>query len=123
MKKVSIIATVCAIAGMPAFADFVATAPNAQGGFVNDAEAIVTVRQVEALRDDTPVIVQGKIVQRMGDEKYLFEDGTGSVTVEIDNEDWRGQTVSPANTVKLYGDVDAGLFKTEIDVDRLVIVE
>ncbi len=124
MKKVSIFAVVCAVASTAAFADFIAAgAPNAKGGFVNDAETIVTVRQVEALRDDVPVIVQGKIVQRMGNEKYLFEDATGSIIIEIDDEDWAGQTVSPTNTVKLYGDVDAGLFKSEIDVDRVIVVE
>lgn len=87
------------------------------GGFVAGAETIVSVKQVKEMRDDVPVIVQGNIVQRMGDEKYLFEDSTGSITVEIDNKDWRGQTITPSDTVKLYGEVDAGLFKTEIDVD------
>ena len=87
------------------------------GGFVGGTENIVTVSQVKEMRDDVPVIVQGHIVQRMGDDKYLFEDSTDSVTVEIDRKDWRGQTVTPSDTVKLYGEVDAGLFKTEIDVD------
>lgn len=122
MKKISVIAVIGAFAGGAAFAEFVPAAPNGQGGFINDAETIVTVRQVEALRDDVPVIIQGKIIQRMGDEKYLFEDGTGSIVVEIDDDDWAGQTVSPANTVKLYGEVDAGLFKSEVDVDRITVL-
>ena len=90
---------------------------NPKGGFVNENEVVVTVKQVNEMRDDVPVIVKGKIVQRMGDEKYLFEDSTGSITIEIDDEDWRGQTITPADTVKVYGDVDRGFFKTEIDVD------
>ncbi len=114
MKKISIVA-VCAMAAVPAFAGFVEIAGN--------PETIVTVTQIEQMRDEMPVIMQGKIVQSMGDEKYLFQDGTGAITVEIDNEDWRGQTVSPANTVKIYGEVDTGLFKDEIDVDRIVVVE
>ncbi|MBQ2016909.1 MAG: NirD/YgiW/YdeI family stress tolerance protein, partial [Alphaproteobacteria bacterium] len=52
-------------------------------------------------------------------EKYLFEDATGSITVEIDDDEWRGQTVTPADTVKLYGEVDRGIFKTEIEIDRV----
>lgn len=90
---------------------------NPKGGFVNENETIVTVVQVNEMRDDVPVVVVGKILQRMGDEKYLFEDSTGSITIEIDDEDWRGQTVSPEDSVKLYGDVDRGIFKTEIDVN------
>ncbi len=92
---------------------------NTKGGFVNGKETVVTVVQVNEMRDDVPVIISGKILQRTGDEKYLFEDGTGTIIVEIDDDDWRGQTVTPTDTVKLYGDVDRGIFKTEIDVEYI----
>lgn len=120
MKKMSIMAAVCALVAGAAHADFqpnTPQAPSPMGGFVGGTENIVTVSQVKEMRDDTPVIIQGNIVQRMGDEKYLFQDSTGSITVEIDRKDWRGQTVTPSDTVKLYGEVDSGLFKTEIDID------
>ncbi len=115
MKKVSVIAAVGLLASGAAFAGFVEVAGN--------PETIVTVEQIAQMRDEMPVVMQGKIVQNMGDEKYLFQDGTGSIAVEIDDEDWAGQTVSPANTVKIYGEVDTGLFKDEIDVDKIMIVE
>ncbi len=123
MKKISLMAIVCALVAPNAFAtggfqDTPKTASaNAKGGFVGGNETIVTVRQVQEMRDDVPVVVVGNIVQRMGDEKYLFEDATGNIAVEIDDDNWRGQTVSPSDKVKLYGEVDAGIFKTEIDVD------
>ena len=123
MKKISFFALLGILTVGAASADFsgpnapAATATNERGGFVSGAETIVTVKQVGEMRDDVPVIVRGKIIQRMGDEKYLFEDGTGSITIEIDDDDWRGQTVSPTDTVKLYGEVDRGLFSTEIDID------
>lgn len=121
MKKISMIALGGILSVGAAFAGFQPDTPvqkpSSMGGFVGGSETIVTIKQVKEMRDDVPVVVQGNIVQRMGDEKYLFEDKTGSITVEIDDEDWRGQTVTPSDTVKLYGEVDAGLFKTEIDVD------
>ncbi|MBO5662935.1 MAG: NirD/YgiW/YdeI family stress tolerance protein [Pseudomonadota bacterium] len=128
MKKISFMALVGVLAIAPAFAEFaeptvavvteeVVVQNNTKGGFVSDKETIVTVKQVNEMRDDVPVIVQGHILQRMGDEKYLFEDSTGSITVEIDDDDWRGQTISPSDTVKLYGEVDRGIFKTQIEVD------
>lgn len=120
MKKISIMAVMCALVTGVASADFQPNTPQhapVGGGFVGGVENIVTVKQAKEMCDDVPVIVQGHIVQRMGDDKYLFEDSTDSVTVEIDRKDWRGQTVTPSDTVKLYGEVDAGLFKTEIDVD------
>ncbi len=119
MKKLSMAVIACMLTAA-AHADFQpapAQQQNTNGGFVGGQETIVTVKQVKEMRDDVNVVVQGKILQRMGDEKYLFEDGTGSITVEIDKEDWRGQTVTPADTVKLYGEVDRGFLKTEIDVD------
>ena len=123
MKKISLFALLGIMTAGVASAEFTgpnepaATATNERGGFVSGAETIVTVKQVNEMRDDVPVIIQGKIIQRMGDEKYLFEDGTGSITIEIDDDDWRGQTVSPNDTVKLYGEVDRGIFSTEIDID------
>lgn len=119
MKKISMLAVIGVFACSIAHAGFQgATAPApAVGGFVGGAETIVTVAQVKDMRDDVNVVVKGKILQRLGDEKYLFEDATGSITVEIDDKDWRGQTVTPEDTVKLYGEVDRGFMKTEIDVD------
>lgn len=123
MKKISMSVMMVVLAIGSASADFEgpsapqAVATNQKGGFVSGAETIVTIKQVNEMRDDVPVIIQGKIVQRMGDEKYLFEDGTGSITIEIDDDGWRGQTVSPSDTVKLYGEVDRGIFTTEIDID------
>lgn len=120
MKKISLIAVLGVMVFGGANAEFVANVPTGQkGGFVDGTENIVTVRQVREMRDDVPVIVKGKIIQRMGDEKYLFEDSTGSITVEIDDETWRGQTITPADDVKLQGDVDAGIFKTELDIDYI----
>lgn len=122
MKKIFTMAAVIAVASGAAMADFQSNTPqqaavNARGGFVGGSEVVSTVKQAKEMRDDVPVIVQGKILQRMGDDKYLFEDATDSITVEIDDEDWRGQTVTPNDTVKLYGEIDSGMFKTEIDVD------
>ena len=125
MNKISLFALLGILTAGAASAEFAgpnapaATATNERGGFVSGAETIVTVKQVNEMRDDVPVIIQGKIIQRMGDEKYLFEDNTGSITIEIDDDDWRGQKVSPTDTVKLYGEVDRGIFKTEIEVDSV----
>lgn len=89
------------------------------GGFVGGDGEIVTVEQVKEMRDDVPVVLQGVIVERNGDEKYLFQDSTGSIVVEIDDENWGGLTVGPEEVIKVYGDVDRGIFSTEIDVDYI----
>ena len=57
----------------------------------------------------------------MGKENYVFKDATGSVTIEIDDDDWKGQTVTPQDTVVIKGEVEKDMFKTEIDVDVIEI--
>lgn len=105
-----------------AHADF-QPAPSTRGGFVSDTETIVTVDQVGSLRDDTYVVVQGNIVRRVSGDKYLFQDSTGTMTVEIDDEGFNGLTVTPNDTIKMYGEVDRGLTKTEIDIDYIEKVQ
>ena len=122
MKKISLIALSGVLMIGGAYAGFQQGNNTQRGGFVGGPETIVTVSQVKEMRDDTPVIIQGNILQRMGNEKYLFQDSTGSITVEIDDDDWRGLTVTPNDTVKLMGEVDAGLFNTEIEIESIQIV-
>lgn len=121
MKKISLsvlaalfsIGSVCAIPLEGPVVGYMA------GGFIGGDDAVVTVEQVKEMRDDSPVVLQGVILQRDGDEKYLFKDSTGTIVVEIDDEDWGGMMVTPEEVIKVYGDVDKGLFTTEIDVDYI----
>ncbi|AUX84741.1 MULTISPECIES: NirD/YgiW/YdeI family stress tolerance protein [Acinetobacter] len=82
----------------------------------------ITVKQALTLKDDTPVKLKGYVVKALGDEKYQFQDHTGSITVDIDDELWRGQPVSAKTPVTLTGEVDIDYLPTkrvEIDVDTL----
>ena len=120
MKKISIIAIACAIiSGIASAQPATHAKTKKQGGFIAGPENIATVVQIMEMRDDVPVVVQGNIIQRMGDEMYLFQDGTGTIIVEIEDDNWNGQTVTPEETVKLYGEVDRGLFKTELDINYI----
>lgn len=80
---------------------------------------IITVKQAKELPDDTQLVLRGNIIQSLGDEKYTFQDGTDTITVEIDDEDWNGVIVQPSDTVLIWGVVDNGLFRTEIDVNKI----
>lgn len=95
--------------------------PTEMGGFQGPGLSNSTVAEALKLGDDTAVVLEGKIEKSLGKEKYLFSDNTGSVTVEIDNEDWRGQKVTPNDTVVIHGEVDKDFFKTEIDVDVITL--
>ena len=89
------------------------------GGFAGPGpgNSATTVKEALKLRDDSIVILQGRIVASLGDEKYTFQDATGSVMVEIDDDDWRGITVTPETNLEISGELDKELFETpKIDV-------
>ena len=97
------------------------TGPQQAGGFQGPGLAPSSGAEALKLNDDTPVVLVGQIEKSLGDEKYLFKDASGSVTVEIDNEDWRGVTVTPKDTIVIQGEIDKDFFKTEIDVDSVAL--
>jgi uncharacterized protein (TIGR00156 family) len=80
---------------------------------------VSTVAAALDAADDTPVVLQGQIVKRVQDERYEFKDATGTLQVEIDNEDWPAQAISEQARVKLTGEVDRDLASREIDVDSV----
>jgi uncharacterized protein (TIGR00156 family) len=84
----------------------------------------MTVAQALASRDDTNVVLRGTIVRSIGDERYTFKDTTGEVTIDVDNELWAGQLVSPQDTVEIHGEVDKEFMGgIEIDVSRITLVK
>lgn len=100
-------------------------ATNATGSYSGPSNVpLMTVKQLlETGRDDQIARLQGRLVSFEGDERYTFEDATGRITVEIDNEDFPvGQSISAEQKVELTGEFDKGLRKTEFEVDRLTLV-
>lgn len=83
---------------------------------------VTTVKQALSLKDETPVQLKGYVVKALGQEKYQFRDQTGTMTVEIDDELWRGQPISAKTPITLTGEVDVDYRpakRIEIDVDQV----
>ena len=89
-----------------------------QGGFTGPAN-ITTVAQAMNLPDDAPVIMRGRIVNSLGNERYTFTDNTGSITVEIERKVWGTLTVGPNDLVEISGEIDRERNRVEVDVDRI----
>lgn len=102
------------------FTGLMVTTLGAHAQYVNPNQSTMTVAEVLTMRDDTPVVLTGKIDNALGDEKYQFTDGTGSIVIEVDDDSWRNVQITPNDTVQIRGDVDKGWFSTEIDVDEVV---
>ncbi|QXN60756.1 YgiW/YdeI family stress tolerance OB fold protein [Serratia fonticola] len=95
------------------------TQTSPQGGFSGPSATLTTVDKVKSLSDDTWVMLQGNIEQRVGDDTYTFRDATGTLTVEIDRKRWNGQTITPKDKVQLEGKVDKDWNNVEVDVKNI----
>jgi len=81
---------------------------NAQrGGF---GAGLVTVAEALRLRDDAPVILQGRIERHIRSEYYMFADETGSMRIEIPPRIWGSLRVTRDDLIEITGIVDRHLF-------------
>ena len=100
-----------------------AIAQNA-GGFQGPGVSDSTVAEALKMPDDTPVVLKGKVEKSLGNERYQFNDGTGVIVIEVDNEDWRGLTVTPEDTVEIKGEIEKDMLSApEVDVDTVSLVK
>ena len=95
------------------------------GGFTGPgAVAVNTVQGALNAYDDTIVTLTGKITRQVAHEKYEFRDNTGTIIVEIDDDEWYGVQAGPNDTVQIRGEVDSDTFRrNEIDVKFITIVK
>ncbi len=89
------------------------------GGYSGPSLAASTIAQAKILRDDAAVVLQGFIEKSLGNEKYLFKDGTDSIVIEIDNEDWCGLVVGPKEKIEISGEIDRNWHHVEIEVNSI----
>ena len=81
------------------------------------ATQINTVAAALEASDDAQVVLQGQLVRRVKGDIYEFKDATGTMKVEIDDEDWPPQAVDDKAKIKLTGEVDRDLMGREVDVE------
>lgn len=94
----------------------------AGGGFSGPGPAVISVEQAKSLRDDDRVTLRGKIVRSLGGEKYLFQDASGTVTLEIENDKWEGRQIGPDQQIEIHGELDKDWNSVEVEVDRIVLL-
>ena len=90
-------------------------------GFTGPGPNIMTVKQVKSLGDDAQVALRGNIIRSLGGKKYLFQDATGTITLDIKANRWEGQQVGPENLVEIHGELDKDWTEIEVEVDRILV--
>ena len=113
----------------PAFAAFEAgPAASAQaGGFKGPGAAttVDTVAKALKAKDESPVTLEGRIISAgPKHEEYVFQDNTGKIVIEIDDDLFHGRTVTPENVIRIWGEVDTKVAReSEVEVDRFDIIK
>lgn len=129
MKKLVVTAILAAfilgpISAHAAFADNPGQEQGSFSGPISGAMAD-TVAKAKELPDDAPVILTGNIVSQVAGHRnrYVFKDATGEIPVKIGEKAFRGQNVTPGDTVRISGKVDKDWGKElKIKVKRIEIV-
>ena len=128
MKKIAAMTAIIALVSMPVLAagqggftgpSTTTTTTTQAGGFTGPSGAVTTVANAKSLRDDTWVTLRGKIVERISDDLYKFQDASGVINVDIDHKRWNGVTVTPQDVVEIQGEVDKDWNSVEIDVKQI----
>ena len=101
-----------------------ATAAQAQYTGPSKLPVLKSVAEVvKGGKDDQPVIVQGVLKQKIDDDTYLFNDGTGDIRVDIDSEKFPKTEVGATTKVEIRGEVSKdALQKAEIDADVVTVL-
>lgn len=91
------------------------------GGFVgpDGRKPPVNVVEVANLAEDTPVRLVGYIVKSLGDERYEFSDESGTIVVEIDDDEWNGLEITPNDQVEITGEIDREGDRLEVEVESV----
>jgi uncharacterized protein (TIGR00156 family) len=92
-----------------------------QGGYTGPGAAVISVEEAKKLRDDSHVILRGKIERSLGDETYLFADASGKIIIEIDRKIWGALSVDENDLVEISGEIDKGFKKIEVEVETIQI--
>ncbi|MCD8213571.1 MAG: NirD/YgiW/YdeI family stress tolerance protein [Campylobacter sp.] len=97
----------------------------AAGGFTGKGSAsLISVKEALKLKDDTPVILEGKIKSQLKSEHYEFVDKNGdTIKIEIDDHIWQGIKVDENSLIRISGEVDKDFTETTIEVKSVELLK
>ena len=133
-KKLSIIAATTAVTLASPFV-VMADDYRSEYGDSNERAAIqytgpVAVAKVSTLstslnpfKDDS-VILEGKLTRQINDSSFVFDDGSGVITLHVDDHERQNPlTVSASEMVRVFGEVEGWVGTPRIRVHSIQIVQ
>ncbi|MCC4263567.1 NirD/YgiW/YdeI family stress tolerance protein [Oceanimonas baumannii] len=90
-----------------------------RGEYRRDHLPITTVAEARHLADDSRIILSGRIVRQLDDDEFLFSDGTGTIKIEMDDDDGRDLRRHRRGRILIWAEVDRDDDHTELEVERV----
>lgn len=100
------------------------TGAGAQTGAAPGATSVTTAAQAAQAQDDTQVVLEGMLVRQIRGDRYEFRDASGTITVEIEDEDWPNRQPVLEKRLRLHGDVERKRIRrtVEVEVNRVELL-
>ena len=87
-----------------------------------ETKPVSKISDVNNLPDDAEVVIQGVIVQDLGDDNYVVKDDSGTVNIEIDEDLVQGNTITPEAEVLITATVDKDGDVTSLDAEEIQFI-
>ena len=89
-----------------------------QGPVQNELNRIDQI--IDNGKDDQMVRLQGYLIEKVSNDKYLFSDGQQQIRVEIDDHLFPAEPFDHQDRIEILGEVEKDYLESaEIDVDSL----
>lgn len=69
--------------------------------------------------NDQRVILEGYLIRQVGHEDYIFQDRTGEIAMEVDDDVLAGFSDPLHVAIRVYGKVDVDHQKVEVEAKRI----
>ena len=121
MKKLVLVLALILLSGLSinSFAAFVGQNDSMGGYSAATKNSFTLAKDVKNLRDNQYITLKGYIVSKVGNEKYMFKDDSGTIQIEIDDENWRGLNINENDLVIIEGEVDREWNSVTVDVSSI----
>ena len=80
---------------------------------------ISKVSDVQNMSDDSTVYIQGYLIQNLGNEMYMFQDNSGTISIEIDDDLLASNTVAPNALVWIVAEVNKDGQVTSLEAEEI----
>ena len=83
-------------------------------------QTLSTVKAAKQEADGNTVVLEGHISDRahtVNPEEFWFQDETGGIKIEINQNIWRGQEVNPQQKIRILGEVDHNDFNNSVEIE------